>query len=480
MIDQYEEYDALGLAELVERGEVAPAELVEAAWRRIDARNPKINAVVWEDRERTLLQLQEGLPVGPFRGVPLIVKDSGMPIAGFVLTGGSRFFRGAIQQTESELTTRMRKAGFAFIGMGTSPEFGMNCTAEAAVYGEPTRNPWDLSRSAGGSSGGSAAAVAAGIVPMAGASDAAGSIRIPASACGIFGLKPSRGRMPAGPIKGEGLAGIATWHAVSRSVRDNAAMLDALSGVDAGAPYAAPAPDGDFLKATRTEPGRLRIGLVESAPNGAAIDPECKLATQRAGALCVSLGHSVEPTSYPDFDYEQLSQALMLLGGVGAASAVDARAAALGRQPSDDELEMATRTLIAQARNASALDYSKAVSYMHLLGRKLADRMQAFDVLLTPTLLTPPAPIGKYSSATLSASELFKRLDGYMAFLSLANAAGSPAMSVPLHWTETGLPVGVHFMASLGQERLLLSLAAQLERAQPWFHRRPPLATNSL
>jgi len=472
-VTDYDKCDALALADLVRRGEASPGELLEETFKRIDERNPKLNAVVWENRELSRKLIDDGLPDGPFKGVPLLVKDSGMPVTGFASTSGCRFFEGAIQTADSELTSRMRKAGFVFAGMTASPEFGMNITTEARVYGGPTRNPWNLEHSPGGSSGGSSAAVAAGIVPMAAASDGAGSIRIPASACGLFGLKPSRGRVPAGPKKGEGLAGLASYHAVSRSVRDSAAMLDALGGADLGAPYAAPSPDNGFLEATRREPGRLRIGLVEAAPNGTAVDDQVLVAIRDTARLCESLGHHIEPTTLPCIDYEQQTEIFRLLIGIAALGAVEARSAILGRQPRRDELEPITWEAMEYSSKRSAFDYSKVVSLIHALGRKHAAHMLNFDVLLTPTLQHPPALLGTLASPTMTFEDMFAHHAGHISFLSLANAAGVPAMSVPLSWSSEGLPIGSHFLGAFGQEQLLFSLAAQLEKAQPWFGKRP-------
>lgn len=475
-MNDYEKHDALALAELVRRKEVSPTELLDEACRRIDRLNPRLNAVVWENRERSRKQIEEGLADGPFRGVPFLVKDSGMPVPGFVSTGGCRFFEGAEQTAYSSLTQRMRDAGFVFAGMTTSPEFGMNITTESAVYGGPTRNPWNLERSPGGSSGGSSAAVAAGIVPMAAASDGSGSIRIPASACGLFGLKPSRGRVPAGPKKGEGLAGLASYHAVSRSVRDSAALLDALAGADLGAPYACPSPEKGFLEATRRAPGKLRIGLVEAAPNGTAIDPECLAAVRDTASLCQSLGHRIEPTALPSIDYDQQADVFKLLVGLSALGAVEVRSAVLGRPPRREEIEEPAWEAMDYACRRSAFDYTKAVSFMHALGRNYAAHMLGFDMLLTPTLQHPPAPLGTLASPSLSLEGMWRKHGEHIAFLALANASGAPAMSVPLHWSAGGLPMGSHFMAAFGQEAALYSLAAQLEEARPWFGRRPPLA----
>jgi Asp-tRNA(Asn)/Glu-tRNA(Gln) amidotransferase A subunit family amidase len=475
-VNDYEKHDALALAELVRWKEVSPQELLEDAFARIDERNPKLNAVVWENRELSRALIELGLPDGPFKGVPLLVKDSGMPVAGFVSTNGCRFFEGAEQAADSELTARMRRAGFVFAGMTASPEFGMNITTEAAIYGGPTRNPWDTERSTGGSSGGSAAAVAAGIVPMAAASDGAGSIRIPASACGLFGMKPSRGRVPAGPKKGEGLAGLASYHAVSRSVRDSAAMLDALAGADLGAPYACPHPEKGFLEATKRDPGRLRIGLVEESPNGTPIDPECLEAIRDSAKLCESLGHQVEITTLPSIDYEQQIGVFKALIGISALGAVEARSAALGRPPRRDELEPCTSEAMENSLKITAFEYSKLVNFIHALGRRHAEHMQRFDALLTPTLQAPPQPLGVLASPTMTLDHMFACHSAHISFLSLANAAGAPGMSVPLHWSADGLPIGSHFLGAFGKEQTLYSLAAQLERARPWFDKRPLMA----
>ena len=473
----YDNYDAMALAELVHRGDVSPTELLNAAWQRIDLLNPGLNAVVWENRELSRRLIDAGLPEGPFRGVPLLVKDSGMPVEGFQSTSGCRFFEGAVQNADYELTARMRRAGFVFVGMTASPEFGMNITTEALLYGGPTRNPWNRAHSAGGSSGGSAAAVAAGIVPIATASDGAGSIRIPASACGLFGLKPSRGRVPAGPKKGEGLAGLASHHAVSRSVRDSAAMLDALAGADLGAPYAAPSlkTGGEFLAATRRDTGPLRIGLVEYAPNGKPVAAECLAAVRDTAKLCESLGHHVSLTKLPSIDHAAQANIFKLLVGVSALAAVEARTAALGRTPQPEELEGSTWEAMDYASRHSAFDYSKTIALAHALGRRHAEHMLDFDLLLTPTLQQPPVMLGTLASPSLSFEQMFENHGSHIAFLELANAAGAPAMSVPLFWSSDGLPIGSHFVGAFGQEALLYSLASQLETARPWFQKRPPL-----
>lgn len=471
-MNEYESYDALGLADLVRRREASPSELLDSALSLTERRNGSLNAVVWADPERARRAIADGLPQGPFHGVPFLVKDISAPVQGFRSTAGSRLFAGHVADADSDLVRRHKAGGFVIFGLTTTPELGMNPTSEAALYGPPTRNPWDLSRSAGGSSGGAAAAVAAGIVPLAHASDGAGSIRTPASSCGLFGLKPTRGRNPMGPKIGESWGGLGVAHAVSRTVRDSAALLDATHGGDPGAPYAAPDPGGSFLDAAMRPPSSLRIGLVEAMPGGSPVHADCLAALHEAAGLCADLGHHVEPARYPDVDYEALFQAHCLVIAAGSAASIDAETARRGRPLRDGEVEFSTHDAAAFARRCSAVDYGKAVGAFHAVGRQMAVLLRRFDVLLTPTLAEPPAELGRFVTS-LPFIELRRKVAAYAGFLPTANYTGQPAVTVPLYWNENDLPIGTQVLGPFGGERLLLALAGQLEMARPWFHRRP-------
>ena len=469
---EYENYDALDLAQLVRRREVTPKELLDAAWQRTKRLNGALNAIVWPNRGLAEKAIDAGLPKGPFHGVPFVIKDILATVEGFPATNGSRLFEGQIAAADSELVRRHKAAGFVIFGMTTTPELGMNPTSEAAIYGKPTSNPWNPARSSGGSSGGAAAAVAAGILPIAHASDGGGSIRVPASACGVFGFKPTRGRNPMGPKIGETWGGLGVEHAVSRSVRDSAALLDVTQGADAGAPYAAPGVEGSYLEATMSPPSRLRIGLVEKSPGGFPVHPDCLAAVRETAKLCEDLGHIVESTSYPDYDFEMIFHAHCLMMAAGSAAFIKGAAAMLGRPPTDNEIEPSTRDAAQYAEGVSAADYGLAVAAFHAIGRKTAALMQQYDVLLTPSLMQPPVKLG-YFVTSMPFLELRRRVIAYTGFLPLANYTGFPAMSMPLHWNDENLPIGSHFLGRFGAERTLFALAAELEQARPWFNRRP-------
>lgn len=471
---EYDAYDALGLADLVRRREVSAEELLNEAWRRYEACNSKINAIVWANRDIAQRAIKSGLPSGPFHGVPIVVKDIVASVQGFPSTNGSRLFANNVATDDSDLVKRIRAGGFNIFGMSTTPELGMNPTTEAALYG-PTRNPWDLTRSPGGSSGGAAAAVAAGIIPLAHASDGAGSIRIPASACGLFGLKPTRGINPMGPNIGETWGGLGVEHAVSRSVRDSAALLDVTAGFDVGAPYASPAPGGTFLSAAMSPPKRLRIGLIERMPGDFPIDPQCLSAVRDTAALCEGLGHTVEQTEYPEYDFEELFRAHLIIVASGTAAAIEAGEKALGRPAREDELEFTIRDAVDFARKHSAVDYGKSIAQFHALGRRMAKLHDTFDVILTPTLARAPEKLG-YFATDLPLIEQRRKVSAYSGFLPAANYTGQPAITVPLHWSNEGLPIGSHFIAQMGADRLLFSLAGELEGARPWFNKRPDLS----
>ena len=472
--DDYEAYDALGLAELVRDREVTPEELLEAAVARIEARNPAINAVVHEMYDEGRRTIAEGVPEGPFSGVPYLLKDLVLQYKGAPTTNGSRLFADFVAGIDFELTARLRAAGLVVIGKTNTPEMGMNASTEPVLFG-PTRNPWDMERTAGGSSGGAAAAVAAGMVPAAHATDAAGSIRIPASACGVFGLKPTRARNPSGPLVGEAWSGMATAHALTRSVRDSAALLDATNGPAIGDPYWAPPPARPYLDEVGADPGRLRIAVMTGAPGGGKVDPECVAAAEAAAELCAELGHRVEEAD-PGIDFDVVRHVMRLFMACQVRAMIELRYQALGRAVDGSDVEAVAWAFAQEADTRSGAEYARAVQLMHGLGRALDGFLHDWDVLLTPTLARAPWPLGVISMMDPDVDRYFDALMAHIPFTPPFNMSGQPAMSVPLHWSEDGLPVGVQFAARFGAEDILFRLAAQLEQAHPWAERRPPVA----
>ena len=472
--DAYESHDALGLAELVRRGEVQPGELLEVAIERTERLNPRINAVVIPLFEQAREQLATELPAAPFAGVPFLLKDLYADYAGVRLTYGSQLFADNVSDHDSELVARYRRAGLVIFGRSASPEFGITTSTESVLFGA-TRNPWNLERMAGGSSGGAAAAVAAGIVPAAHASDGGGSIRIPASCCGLFGLKPTRARTPSGPDAGEGWSGMSTAHVVSRSVRDSAALLDATHGADPGAPYWAPPPQRAYLDEVGAPPGPLRIALQTRAFNGVPTHPDCVAAAEDAAKLCADLGHVVEPAEL-SIDTAAFARASQVIISSNLRATLVDRAASLGRELAPGDVEPLTYTMTSAAAEVEAADYARAIRTIHGLGRQLARFLERYDVLLSPTLATPPFPIGRLA---LTASDLPGFLEGLLqtvGFTQLFNATGTPAASLPLYWNGEGMPIGVQLAGRFGDEATLLRVSAQLEQARPWFEKRPALA----
>jgi Asp-tRNA(Asn)/Glu-tRNA(Gln) amidotransferase A subunit family amidase len=470
--DEYSRYDGLGLAGLVRRGEVEPKELLDAALARAEQVNPRINALILI-REQAARRELAALPAGPFRGVPFPLKDLHLQIAGEVTTTGCALFRDAVAEIDSTLVQRYRAAGLVLFARSTSPEFGLTLTTESTLWGV-TRNPWDLSRMSGGSSGGAAAAVAAGIAPLANASDGGGSIRIPASCCGLFGLKPTRIRTPLGPLRSESWNGLSAIHAVTRSVRDSAALLDATAGPEPGDPYWAPPPARPYLQEVGAPPGRLRIALLRSAPSGVATEPECLRAVDDAAKLCTELGHEVEEAA-PPLDWAGIAGALGATVSVATRVTLEARAAQLGRPLAESDVEPVTWAMIQGALRTSGLDMARARDAILRASRDMARFQQRFDLILSPTLARAPLPLGVCSLARRDVEEYFREITSVSPFSSTANVTGQPAMSVPLHWSSEGLPIGVMFAARFGDEATLFRLAGQLEQARPWAARRPPL-----
>lgn len=472
-LDELSRLDATGSAELVRRREVKPLELVEAAITRIERINPTLNAVIAPMFDEARRRAQEPLS-GPFAGVPFLLKDLWAEYAGTALSEGCRFLTGHYTSAlDSELVARHKRAGLVVVGKTNTPELGILPTCEPRLFGA-TRNPWDLGRTPGGSSGGSAAAVAAGLVPMAHANDGGGSIRIPAACCGVFGLKPTRGRNPCGPHYGDGYVGLIAEHAVTRSVRDSAALLDATAGPDLGDPYWAPPPARSFLAEVGADPGRLRIAFTTVAATGEPVHPDCVAAAQAAARLAIDLGHEVAEDA-PSIDGEALTPAFITLWSAGCAWAIDDWARRTGRVPSPEHFEPLTWLLIEMGRRRSASDLLLAVQDLQRISRGIARFFAAYDVWLTPTLATPPPPLGSFEKADDPLHGL-RQAALFVPFTPIANVTGQPAMSTPLYWTAEGLPIGSHWIARFGDEATLFRLAAQLEAARPWGSRRPPVS----
>ncbi|MCH8178166.1 MAG: amidase [Proteobacteria bacterium] len=490
--DEYVQHDATALADLVRRGEVSPAELLDAAIARADGTR-ELNAIVCRLDESARTQARRApSPQARFGGVPFLVKDLFQDIAGVPTSSGSKALARQPAPEDSDVVRRWREAGLIIFGKTNTPEFGARNVTEPTLWG-PTRNPWDLHRTPGGSSGGSAAAVAAGVVPVAGANDGGGSIRIPAAACGLFGLKAGRGRISMGPLMAEGMNGAAVQGVVSRSVRDSAAMLDILQGPEPHAPYHMPVPPRPYVEAMRADTGRLRIGFTTESPVGTPVDPEAVAAVQDAATLLASLGHHVEPVPQP-VNGLHLAEDFLLAWFCTQALIVDTLRDTAHATPADFEND--TRLMAAVGRSVSAVELLKCEARWHEHNRALARYHAEHDLWLTPTLSAPPPAIGSMDtpwaldllSDVVSRVGLAGRLRHSQAFQTtvrhnlawtpytqLANLTGRPAMSVPLHWTPAGLPLGVQFVAPLNGEALLLQLAAQLEQARPWAHQRPPL-----
>jgi len=494
LLPEYDRLDAIDLAALVRRGEVQPRELVDAAIERIERRDPAVNAVVHRRFERAREEVMGPLADGPLRGVPFLLKDLLGEIAGEPLTGGCRFLRDFRPSYDAEVVRRYRAAGLVILGRTNTPELGLVGTTEPLLHGV-TRNPWDRERSAGGSSGGSAAAVAARMVPMAAGADGGGSIRIPAAACAVFGLKPTRGRTPLGPERGEDWNGLVAQHALTRTVRDSALLLDVSHGAEAGDPYAAPPAPPSYLALLEQPPRRLRIAVFDGALFGRAIDPRCAAAVHAAAALLRELGHEVEEAA-PAIDREALAMAYFTIVASNAARLLERAAAAVGRPLDRDGFETVTWFLRQLGARLSAAELLAALEEAQRAGRLLATFHERYDVLVTSTLGTPPKRLGELGPtpaqqrvlATLSRLPLRPLLLRALAEMGpealealpntqLFNLTGQPAASVPMGWTPEGLPLAVQLAGRFGDEGLLLQVAAQIEAAQPWVERLPAVAS---
>ena len=468
MEDLFEGHDALAVAELIRSRKIGAREVLDASLEGLRTANGRLNAITDFYEGELLEKSVAAAGNGPFEGIPFVVKQLMADCAGTPTTVGSRFFaKQPVALHDSAAVARMRRAGLVIVGRSNTSEFGLAPTTEPA-FGGATVNPWRADLSPGGSSGGSAAVVAARALPMAHATDGGGSIRIPASLCGLFGLKPSRGRISLAPI-GETLAGAGAQLCVSISVRDSAALLDALAGGEAGDPYRAPDNEGSFLDATRRAPGPLRIALLRKPVGWESMDPALVAAVERTAKRLEALGHHVEEAA-PDYDPGATGAAFGTVMCANTFTNIQGRAN--GRVPGPDDLEPVTRLYAEQGGKVSAHDYIRAVQTFHRTGRQLGAFFGKFDILLSPTIARTSLPLGEVRMDD-SLEKYEEGLAPMVPFTSVCNAAGVPAMSVPLEVTEDGLPIGMHFVARYGAEQVLLSLAAQLEQAHPWRHRRP-------
>lgn len=478
MADDLLDLDATAQAECVRRGDVSPRELTDAAIARIERLDPTLNAVILPAFEAARERAAAPLPDGPFRGVPFLMKDLGGPEAGRRYTAGMRCLKDAgwSEPTNAYLVDKLLAAGLVILGRTNTPELGLMPTTEPAAWGA-TRNPWNLAHSPGGSSGGSAAAVAAGMVAAAHASDGGGSIRIPASMCGLVGLKPTRGRNSFGPGTGERWAGLSAEFVVTRSVRDAAALLDVTCGPMPGDPYAAAPPAQPYAQAIATPPGALRIGLMRTPPRdrGIELHPECRAAAEQTARTLEGLGHVVEEAHPEALDDPGGIMHFVGLVAASIARALDAAAEKLGRPLTPDDVEPLTWAIAERGRAIRAAAYIGHVDAMHAYGRRLAAWWETgFDLLLTPGTAQPPPPLGYLQATPDSPFGGFMRAAAYGAYTTAFNLSGQPGISIPAAWSADGLPLGAQLVAASGREDLLLQVAAQIETAAPWRDRRPP------
>ena len=471
--EEYESYDAVGLAELVARREVSPTELLDAALARLNEVNPAINAVIRVVEDDARAAIAAGLPEGPLKGVPYLIKDVSMMMKGTPTVGGSRLFLDAApSEIDSALVAAYRNAGLVLFGKTNTPEFGLAATTEPVAFG-PSRNPWNLERSTGGSSGGAAAAVAAGIVPAAHASDGGGSIRTPASCCGLFGMKPSRGRVSNAP-NGEGWGGLSVQHAVTRTVRDSATLLDIVCQPQPGDPYWQAPPATPFAQEVGRDPGRLRIAFTTAALTWGTNDPECVENVRAAAALCASLGHDVVEAT-PALDYIAMAEAVNALVTPATAMTLEMEAQRRGRPIEKHEVEALTWLIYENAMKMTALELAVASRKLNVYARGMAAFFKDYDVLILSTLATPPPKLGYMDTNAEDLSGYAEKLYSFMPNTQQFNASGQPAMTVPLGMSRDGLPLGVMFAGRAGDEATLFRLAGQIEQTTPWIQRRPPI-----
>ena len=470
--------DAIELAAMVAKGDVSADELLDAALAAVALHNPALNAVVLIQEDAARAAIKAGLPRGPFRGVPFLLKDLGCEAVDFPSHNGSRLFANTRYSRNSAIFERIQATGVVTFGRTTAPEGGIGPATESVVYGGPTRNPWHLDHTSGGSSGGAGAAVAAGIVAMAHGSDGGGSVRIPASSCGLFGFKPTRARLPDGPFAGEGWAGMAIDGFLTRSVRDTAVMLDACEGADLGAPYWAPPLEKGHATAISRPPHRLRIAICDTTLTGDAIHPDVREAVLHTARLLESLGHHITPAR-PVADVTMMMRAWTDIVGIGTALSIEK--ALKGRAPTPDLIESVGRGAVAHAATLSPTRYLDAVGEIHTFGRQMAGFFEpetgaGYDILLTATLAEPPAKVGRFAHSTSDYVAYRTGTDGvfaYSPFCAIFNASGQPAASLPLGTSAHSLPIGIHLAAAFGHDETLIALCAEIEQAAPWAQRRP-------
>jgi amidase len=470
----FEQYDALGLADQVKRGKVSPTELIEAAIERVEARNGAVNAVTMKLYDYGRKAIADGLPDGPFTGVPFLLKDLTASLAGVKMTRGSKFFAAAPPPTaDSEHVKRLKRAGLVIFGRTNTCELGLSLTCEPQLYG-PTKSPWDVTRISGGSSGGAAASVGARMLPMAHGSDGFGSIRVPAACCGIVGLKPTRGRNTLAPYTGEGLGGCSTEHALTLTVRDTAALLDATAGAGPGDPYVAPLPPRPFLAEVQAERRPLRIAYTTAAPNGAPVDTEYLKALAETVVVCKDLGHKVQEAD-PEIDRAAVVPTFLTLAAANMVVNLASHPTA-GRPACKGEVENVTWGTAQKGEKIAAADYVRATQTMHRLGRQMATFHAGYDVLLTPGLGTLPPKLGWIDMMLEDVDEYWRRVFTFSPFTVWFNLTGQPALMLPLGRTASGFPIAVQLAGRYGEEGTILSLGAQLEKARPWFDKKPPIA----
>jgi amidase len=468
----YSEQDALGLAEHVRRGDVTASELAEECIRRIEALNPKLNAVSHKLYDLGRQMAADKLPDGPFHGVPFLLKDILLEWRGVPVTNGCRFYKDYVATSDWEIARRMRQSGLVLLGKTNVPECGLTPSTEPALFGV-THNPWNEKATAGGSSGGAAAAVASGMLPMAEATDGGGSIRIPASINGVVGLKPSRGRTSVGPNLADVWYGAGVNGCVSRSVRDTAAFLDVIGGQLPGEPYALPKPTETFLSQVGRAPGRLRIGFVTKQPDGTALGADAAAAVTTAARLCEQLGHEVEEVNQRyEFPIDAFWRAVSVLSAAG----FDAGKAVVGRAVTPNDLEPLLWAVTERGWRVTGVEHAFDIETLRKFGRGIVDLYSTHDVVITPTQPHAPRPLGTYDLSDPSIDNYVRKVMPDILFTAQINMSGQPAISLPLHWTREGLPLGSHFIGRIGDEATLLRLAGQIETAMPWKARRPPVS----
>jgi len=493
MKDELVDYDALAIGELIRKGEVKPDKVLEITIERIERVNPKLNAVihkVYDEAREAAGNWSSELRAGRaadvvFCGVPFLLKDLIAECEGVPFHEGCLAVKGYVSKIDSELVKRQKAGGLIIVGKTNTPEFGCLPTTEPALYGA-TVNPWDPTLTPGGSSGGSAAAVAAGVVPMAHGNDGGGSIRIPASCCGLFGLKPTRGRNPLGPLFGDIGSGIVHEHAVTRTVRDSAALLDVTSGPDLGDPYYAPPKERPFLEEVGRDVGRLKIGFLTSIPEGwneeTQLHPDCERAVRDTAELCESLGHIVEEIPSYQLSHPQIPELFGYVFSCYVGQAIAYWERELGRKIGQEELEPITWGRYEAGVGRSGSDYLVTVEEIQRCSRKIARWYHdgGYDLLLSPTMRIPPTKLGAFESTPEDPMKWLGVALSFVAFTRIQNITGQPAMSVPLFWNEGNIPIGVQFAARFGDEATLFRLAVQLEQARPWRDRKPLIHCSNL